>query len=144
MPPGRYQVFAWHERFTLEPSVPMPRDVVVTASPPALSPLRFIDAGQPDPTGKTLSSITFGNANNGPHAALAIYAVTVRDAGGGTPVCRADFNGDNFLDFFDYIDYVTCFEDGTCPPGKTADFNGDDFADFFDYDDFVAAFEAGC
>jgi hypothetical protein len=58
--------------------------------------------------------------------------------------CPADFNGDNFLDFFDYDDYVNCFETGTCPPGKTADFNGDDFVDFFDYDDFVQAFEAGC
>ena len=55
-----------------------------------------------------------------------------------------DFNGDAFLDFFDYLDYVTCFETGTCPPGKTADYNGDDFVDFFDYADFVDAFEAGC
>ena len=58
--------------------------------------------------------------------------------------CGADFNGDGFLDFFDYDDYVNCFETGTCPPGKTADFNGDDFVDFFDYDDYVAAFESGC
>ena len=64
----------------------------------------------------------------------------------GTPVptCRPDFNGDGFLDFFDYDDYVNCFETGSCPPGTTADFNGDGFADFFDYDDFVAAFEIGC
>jgi hypothetical protein len=59
-------------------------------------------------------------------------------------VCPADFNGDGFLDFFDYDDYVNCFETGACPEGRTADFNGDGFADFFDYDDFVAAFEAGC
>ncbi|XVJ57895.1 MAG: hypothetical protein HEQ23_00285 [Tepidisphaera sp.] len=58
--------------------------------------------------------------------------------------CPADFNGDNFLDFFDYDDYVNCFETGTCPDGRTADFNGDDFVDFFDYDAFVAAFETGC
>ena len=58
--------------------------------------------------------------------------------------CLADFNGDGFLDFFDYDDYVNCFETGTCPPGKDADFNGDGFVDFFDYDDFVAAFERGC
>jgi hypothetical protein len=60
------------------------------------------------------------------------------------PGCRADFNGDDFLDFFDYLDYVTCFETAACPPGKTADYNGDDFVDFFDYADFVDAFEAGC
>ena len=58
--------------------------------------------------------------------------------------CRADFNGDGFLDFFDYDAYVDCFETGVCPPGETADFNGDQFVDFFDYDDFVVAFETGC
>jgi hypothetical protein len=62
----------------------------------------------------------------------------------GPPPCPADFNGDGFLDFFDYDDYVGCFETGSCPAGRTADFNGDDFVDFFDYDDFVSAFESGC
>jgi hypothetical protein len=58
--------------------------------------------------------------------------------------CTPDFNGDGFLDFFDYDDYVTCYETGTCPSGRTADFNGDGFVDFFDYDAFVAAYELGC
>jgi hypothetical protein len=59
--------------------------------------------------------------------------------------CRADFNGDGFLDFFDYDAFVGCFESGACPPGRAdADFNGDGFPDFFDYDAFVAAYEAGC
>ena len=58
--------------------------------------------------------------------------------------CPADFNGDGFVDFFDYDDYVNCFEAGACPPGKTADVNGDNFVDFFDYDDFVNAFQTGC
>ena len=60
------------------------------------------------------------------------------------PGASADFNNDGFVDFFDYDDFVNCFETSVCPPGKTADFNGDGFADFFDYDDFVAAFESGC
>ena len=55
--------------------------------------------------------------------------------------CPADFNGDGFLDFFDYLDFVTAFETGG---GLEADFNGDGFVDFFDYADFVEAFEAGC
>jgi subtilisin family serine protease len=55
-----------------------------------------------------------------------------------------DFNSDGFLDFFDYDDFVACFEGGACPCGRTADFNGDDFVDFFDYDAFVEAFQAGC
>ncbi len=58
--------------------------------------------------------------------------------------CPADFNGDTAVDFFDYDDFVTCFEGGACPPGKTADFNGDTAVDFFDYDDFVVAFETPC
>jgi hypothetical protein len=58
-------------------------------------------------------------------------------------LCPADFNGDCFLDFFDYDAFVACFETEVCG-GNTADFNGDGFVDFFDYDDFVNAFEAGC
>ncbi len=58
--------------------------------------------------------------------------------------CPPDFNGDGFLDFFDYDDYVNCYETGTCPPGTDADFNGDGFVDFFDYDEFVSAYELGC
>jgi hypothetical protein len=58
--------------------------------------------------------------------------------------CRADFNSDGFLDFFDYTDFVNCFEGGGCPEGTSADFNNDGFVDFFDYNDFVAAFESGC
>jgi len=59
-------------------------------------------------------------------------------------LCPADFNRDGFLDFFDYDDFVTCFETGGCGGGGSADFNGDGFVDFFDYDDFVSAFETGC
>jgi hypothetical protein len=58
--------------------------------------------------------------------------------------CAADFNGDGFLDFFDYDAFVACFEGAACPPGKTADFNNDQFVDFFDYDAFVLSFETGC
>jgi hypothetical protein len=57
--------------------------------------------------------------------------------------CPADFNGDCFLDFFDYGDFVQCFETEVCN-GGTADFNGDGFVDFFDYDEFVVAYEIGC
>jgi hypothetical protein len=59
------------------------------------------------------------------------------------PGCPADFNGDGFVDFFDYDDFVACFE-GSGAPGCDADFNNDGFVDFFDYDDFVLAFETGC
>ena len=55
-------------------------------------------------------------------------------------LCEADFNGDNFVDFFDDLDFITAFEAGT----PDADFNGDGFLDFFDFDAFVRAFERGC
>jgi hypothetical protein len=58
--------------------------------------------------------------------------------------CAADFNDDGFVDFFDYDDFVQCYEGGACPPGKAADINGDQFVDFFDYDAFVQVFETGC
>lgn len=60
------------------------------------------------------------------------------------PPCLADFDGDGFVDSFDFDAFVACFEGGACPPGKTADFDGDGFVDSFDYDGFVAAFEGGC
>jgi hypothetical protein len=63
---------------------------------------------------------------------------------GTSPVCPADSNADGTVDFFDYDDFVACFEGGPCPPGVSADFNADGTVDFFDYDDFVIAFEAGC
>ena len=56
--------------------------------------------------------------------------------------CPADFNGDGFVDLFDYTSFVAAFEAGDTDP--TPDFNADGFLDFFDYDAFVAAYEAGC
>ncbi|MEK6700685.1 MAG: SGNH/GDSL hydrolase family protein [Planctomycetota bacterium] len=58
--------------------------------------------------------------------------------------CDADFNADTGVDFFDYDDFVNCFEGLLCPGDRTADFNHDTAIDFFDYDDFVRAFESGC
>ena len=52
---------------------------------------------------------------------------------------QADFNGDGFVDFFDFNDFVTAFENGD----PSADFNHDCFLDFFDFNDFVTAFENG-
>ncbi len=54
--------------------------------------------------------------------------------------CFADFNCDEAVDFFDYLDFVSAFSSG----GNTADFNEDGSIDFFDYLDFVAEFSSGC
>ncbi|MBU6412059.1 MAG: hypothetical protein KGS45_01175 [Planctomycetes bacterium] len=51
----------------------------------------------------------------------------------------ADFNGDEALDFFDYLDFVAAFSAND----PVADFNLDGTIDFFDYLDFVAAFSSG-
>ena len=54
--------------------------------------------------------------------------------------CRADFNDDLSIDFFDYLDFVNVFADAAAG----SDFNSDGTTDFFDYLDFVAAFSSGC
>ncbi len=54
--------------------------------------------------------------------------------------CRADFNFDGVVDFFDYLDFVDAFAEDN----MNADFNYDGIVDFFDYLDFVDAFSEGC
>jgi hypothetical protein len=54
--------------------------------------------------------------------------------------CLADFNRDDTVDFFDYLDYVAAFD----ADDPAADINGDSTVDFFDYLDFAAAFDGGC
>ncbi|QOI99885.1 MAG: beta-propeller fold lactonase family protein [Phycisphaeraceae bacterium] len=60
------------------------------------------------------------------------------------PSCPPDFNGDGFVDFFDFLAFIDCYEGVECPGGRSADFNDDGFVDFFDLDAFTGAFEAGC
>lgn len=54
--------------------------------------------------------------------------------------CPADWNGDNVVDFFDYLDFLDAFNSGTL----AGDFNDDQVVDFFDYLDFVNEFSSGC
>jgi hypothetical protein len=81
------------------------------------------------------ASIIVGWAYDIPTRRYKAYIATL-----GGDECAADFNGDGFVDFFDYAEFVGTFEGGD----PRADFNGDGFIDFFDYSEFVAAFEAGC
>jgi hypothetical protein len=55
-------------------------------------------------------------------------------------ICPANFNCDDAVDFFDYLDFVDAFSSSNL----RADFNHDDSIDFFDYLDFVDAFSMGC
>ncbi|MEK6703587.1 MAG: VCBS repeat-containing protein [Planctomycetota bacterium] len=86
--------------------------------------------GVPDSCDITAGTSTDTNANGVPDECDAL--------------CRADFNADGSSDFFDYDDFVRCFEGLACPPGTSADFDADGTIDFFDYDAFVTAFELGC
>ena len=52
----------------------------------------------------------------------------------------ADFNGDGFLTFEDFDEFVAAFEAGEAG----ADFNGDGFLTFEDFDSYVLTFESGC
>jgi hypothetical protein len=55
-------------------------------------------------------------------------------------VCDADFDGNDQVDFFDYLDFVAAFAEGD----PRADFDRNGQVDFFDYLDFVQAFSDGC
>jgi lysophospholipase L1-like esterase len=59
-------------------------------------------------------------------------------------VCLADFDCDGFVDLFDVIAFVGCFEIGECSGGRAADIDGDGFVDYFDWSAFMDHFEAGC
>jgi T5SS/PEP-CTERM-associated repeat protein/predicted outer membrane repeat protein len=108
-------------------------------------------AGSLDPTGANPALVLGAPVDSGARDDIitlndtgprASQAVSVR-VSGATP-CPPDFNNDGFLDFFDFNDFVDCFEGFACPPGRTADFNRDGFPDFFDFNDFVDAFDRGC
>jgi hypothetical protein len=114
---------------------------------PSLSPAIWTAAGLagtsaqvPDGVLQTCGTYYWGVVASGPGGtrvsspASRVFQTTI----------PADFNGDGFLDFFDFDEFVDCFEGVACPPGKTADFDGDGFIDFFDFDAFVIAFDQGC
>ena len=54
--------------------------------------------------------------------------------------CRADINGDGFINGDDYDMFASFFESGSLQ----ADINNDGFVNGDDYDMFASAFEAGC
>ena len=53
----------------------------------------------------------------------------------------ADFNGDGFVDIYDFDDYVDAFT-LSATPVACADTNGDGFIDIFDYNQFVSLLSA--
>lgn len=57
-----------------------------------------------------------------------------------TVSCFGDFNCDDSVDLFEFLDFV----DPYSATGPDADFNHDGNIDFFDYLDFVDSYSAGC
>ncbi|MCC6677937.1 MAG: hypothetical protein IT436_12405 [Phycisphaerales bacterium] len=58
----------------------------------------------------------------------------------GAADCLADFNGDGFVDFADYLEFLNLYDS----QDPAADLNGDGFIDFIDYLEFLNLYEAGC
>ena len=88
-----------------------------------------------NPAGATGVKLRFTDANSGYWAFSNLSIVGVV----GTPSCPADFNHDQVIDFFDYLDFVDAFSTGA----DNADYNHDQSIDFFDYLDFVNDFSSG-
>ncbi len=101
------------------------------------SPVTFDASGRPEDRSHQsfIGSYSFGTPSS-----TNPYASPYLVLRGGVCTPRADFNGDGFLDFMDFDDFVAAFEGGDA----SADFNDDHFLDFSDFDEFVAAFEASC
>jgi len=59
---------------------------------------------------------------------------------GGTPACRADFDGDGELTIFDFLAFQNAFDAGDL----VADFDGDGELTIFDFLEFQNEFGAGC
>ncbi len=83
----------------------------------------------------------FGESIAIEHGRVVVGAVGDEDNGSNSgsvyvfdSVCRADFNGDGLLDFFDVSSFLNA----------SPDFNGDGVFDFFDVAGFLNAFSAGC
>jgi hypothetical protein len=92
------------------------------------------------------ATATLTLTNVGP-ADIASYDCIVTNACGSATsnpaavtICLSDYNCDDSVDFFDYLDFVDAF----ATAAASADFNRDGVVDFYDYLDFVDAFSTGC
>ncbi len=97
---------------------------------------RYVGSDQPN---LTILSLVRGDAGNYTCVATNTCGATTSEVAT-LSFCFADFNCDETVDFFDYLDFVDAFS-ASLP---AADFNEDGVIDFFDYLDFVDAFSIGC
>ncbi|MCC6679059.1 MAG: hypothetical protein IT436_18195 [Phycisphaerales bacterium] len=74
-------------------------------------------------------------------AVSAVAQIPIFCGAAGCPtVCIVDFNGDGFVDFADYLEYLSLYD----AHDPRADLNDDGFVDFADYLEFLNLYEAGC
>lgn len=96
------------------------------------------------PGGGTTGAVTVEAVSSGPFPRSTVLDIPARSVlllQNNPPVpCAADFDGSGFLDFDDFIAFVSAYEAGD----NTADFDGTGFVDFDDFNAYVAAFETGC
>lgn len=91
-----------------------------------------------DTSAPGLYSGTVTVTTNSPETPMLTVAVTgqvVENAG-----CPADLNGDGFVDFSDYLDFLNLYD----AQDPRVDFNRDGFVDFSDYLDFLNLYDTGC
>lgn len=101
-------------------------------------PLQHFDSGLVPFSGAGFPRLAITLTGEGPDCGKdVLFLHTAR-------TCRADFNNDGFVDVFDYIDFIRCFEGENCVRGSDVDINNDGFVDIFDFDAFVERFEKGC
>lgn len=80
-------------------------------------------------------------AGPGGESVSAVAQIPIFCGASGCPsVCRADINGDGFVDFSDYLAYLSLYD----AHDAGADLNQDGFVDFSDYLEFLNEYEAGC
>ncbi|MBU6412006.1 MAG: hypothetical protein KGS45_00910 [Planctomycetes bacterium] len=133
--------------FAINPSFySQTRSPVVASAAPDFP---LTDAGRDTIPGQLrfAASTSMGNSPQGP---IVVQYDALGLTRGSTPTigpleatsvfCPADFNRDQVVDFFDYLDFV----DALATQHPAADYNLDGIIDFFDYLDFVADFSAGC
>ena len=114
---------------------------VATSTPGASFQWRFNGTAIPGANAATLAFTNTDESQDGLYDCVVSTACgSVTSTAARVDVCRPEFNCDGFLDFFDYADFVTAFEEGQ----PRADYNRDGFIDFFDYIWFVDDFENGC
>jgi hypothetical protein len=81
----------------------VPLDTI--ANPTAATPILRLSNLQPSDAGSYVCIVT-GSCNDLPLGSVPALLTFP------SPACPADFNGDQFVDFFDYLDFVTSFEEG--------------------------------